>query len=69
MTNREWLATLTDEEFIEWLFNDSSWDWETMSSRKISPTFREVSSTNISSRGGMKIWLKEERKNETISNT
>lgn len=61
MTNREWLNSLTDKEFVEWLFNESSWDWEKMKSREISPTFREVHSANISSRGATEYWLKQER--------
>lgn len=61
MTNREWLETLTDEEFVEWLLNEHSLDWSTMKPRKVSPTLREVMVVATSSSWAIKEWLKEER--------
>lgn len=66
MTNREWLQSLTDDEFAEWLFDDSGyiWDYEKneMKPRKWVPTFRSLCREYRSSYHGVKDWLKEEHR-------
>ena len=47
MTNFEWLKTLTEEEFVDWLYND----W-----------LDRLQYLWSSSRGGLIVWLKGERK-------
>ena len=51
MTNFEWLKTLTEEEFVDWLYND----W-----------LDRLQYLWSSSRGGLIIWLKD-RKTENSS--
>ena len=47
MTNLEWLRTLSEEEFADWLYAD----W-----------LHHLQYRWSSSRGGLIIWLKEDRK-------
>lgn len=75
MTNREWLNTLTDEEFAEWCIVDHFYRFKRTeatleSGKKIivevaeQETLREIASSNISSIAGVLTWLKKERNND-----
>ena len=72
MTNREWLSTLTDEEFVEWALGDyvsvylysenNQIEWF-RPPQSYSPTLMEIVSNTTSAKIKLKEWLKEERKN------
>ena len=72
MTNREWLNTLTDQEFAEWCIIDHYYRFKQVEATLESTgekvmidvpeyeTLREISSNNTSSLGGVLSWLKKE---------
>ena len=71
MTNREWLNTLTDQEFAEWCIIDHYYRFKQVegtleNGEKVMidvpemNTLREIASTNTSSLGGVLAWLKKE---------
>ena len=72
MTNREWLHSLSDEELISWLLDDEMPYPENNAiddngvpyATCIQPTpkFITIKLGDISSRGRLKKWLKEERR-------
>ncbi len=72
MTNREWLNTLTDEEFAKWCIIDHFCRFKQIeatleSGEKViidvpeQETLREIASRNTSSLDGVLTWLKKER--------
>jgi len=61
MTNREWLESLTDEEFADWCINGPSFDYTTCKSVQPSPKLYEIAHRYNSSYLGLMQWLKEER--------
>lgn len=66
MTNREWLESLSDEEFVTWLTQDEelvpSEDGDTFISAQPSPRFRTLKFQWTSIAAGLTHWLTEERK-------
>lgn len=70
MTNREWLGTLSNEEFVEWVLNDYKTMWLYARGYKIewsrlpqsySPTVAEIVSSTTDAKITLKEWLNEER--------
>lgn len=71
MTNREWLATLSDEDFIFWMTEhrgcESDWNTETgiyeiVSVYPFYPTKYEICAFHTNSNTRLLEWFKEERK-------
>lgn len=71
MTNREWLSTLTDEEFVEWVMGDYMSAYFYTEDNQIewfrppqsySPTVVEIVSRTTNAKIRLKEWLNEERK-------
>ncbi len=60
MTNREWLSTLSDEDFAKWCFYPVSQDANGNYIQPF-PTLQTIAVSNTSSYGGLLGWLKEER--------
>ena len=61
MTNREWLESLTDEEFADWATHDDQWDVENNRPIGLSPHRKTIVESYSDSYGGILSWLKEER--------
>ena len=61
MTNREWLETLTDEEFADWATGCDNWDWENNKPLGLHPHRRNIESQYTSAYGGILLWLRQER--------
>lgn len=66
MTNREWLQTLTDEEFADWCINGPSFDFATNKPVQPSPKLLEIAHSYNSSFLGLQEWLKQERPKFTV---
>lgn len=72
MTNREWLNSLSNEEFYKWLFEDSGcyseYNQDTheyeYKFRSYYPTRYDIIGRFTDSHCGMLDWLNEERSNE-----
>lgn len=69
MTNREWLATLTNEEFVSWLCDDTLFttytDGNSVSYNRFHyPTRKGIALMFPDSRIGLLSWLEAERKGE-----
>ena len=71
MTNREWLSTLSDEEFYLWLYEKQSVYYkENPLTKKLeikplgnySPTLWEITSNSTQSQTTLLNWFKEKRK-------
>lgn len=66
MTNREWLNTLTDEEFTDWLINDEYANGEVidgiMQMTQPSPKLKTLKWSYTISYSGVLEWLGKERK-------
>ena len=63
MTNREWLNTLTDEEFADWATYEDTYFIENgvINIYGIYPHRRNIENMCTSSYGGILDWLKRER--------
>lgn len=67
MTNREWLATLTDEEFAEWATHGESINLDCLVDEELyickqpTPKLETIKYSDTSSYYGLLKWLKEER--------
>ena len=61
MTNREWLNSLTDEEFTSWMCDDEELDYEKNENYPPSPKWATIRGRYTSSKLGLLIWLKQER--------
>ena len=61
MTNREWLNTLSDEDFAKWCIEADKWDVNTGIFEHPFPRLESIKFSNISSIDGLLKWLKEER--------
>lgn len=68
MTNREWLATLTNEEFVAWLcdetFSTITDENKVIYNRNYYPTRKKIALAFTDSRGGLLAWLEAEREGE-----
>lgn len=61
MTNREWLETLTDEEFADWATGEDCYDPHTNKCIGLHPHRKNVGNQYTSSYGGILSWLKQKR--------
>ena len=67
MTNREWLNSLSDDEFIKWIYADETYTWNINTGEKVvfspgcSPCLNEVVRSYISATFRLKQWLEETR--------
>ena len=62
MTNREWLNTLSDEDFVSWLLDDERVkDYQTYEVMQPTPKLETLKRTATSSSWMVSKWLKEER--------
>ena len=61
MTNREWLATLTDDEFVDWCLGKDFIDFNTFLPIGLYPHLENITSSYTSSFYGLLEWLKQER--------
>jgi len=66
MTNREWLNSLTDEDFIKWLIDSETFDEKTYKCFEPSPKYDTLKWSWTSTALGLAEWLKEERKTKAI---
>ncbi len=72
MTNKEWLATLSEEDFANWLYSERTRTYDLEHNKMVvfapnySPCLQEVviGWTNYHQR--LVMWLKEERKEEVL---
>ena len=62
MTNREWLNTLNNEDFVKWCLDREVIDFKTFKSENPSPRLETIKYSYTSSRGGLLDWLGKERK-------
>lgn len=62
MTNREWINSLTDEEFASWICDGESFYPRTMVYEQPSPKWDTLKYGYTDAKGGLLIWLKQERK-------
>ena len=77
MTNREWLNSLSNEDFVEWLFgadafdiketNDKTYDVKVIG---LYPHFQNMIGNTIDAKLTISLWLEEERVkiNDTTTN-
>ena len=77
MTNREWLNSLSNEDFVEWLFeidkldlnktDDGKWDVKVIG---LYPHFQNMIGNTIDAKLTISLWLEEERVkiNDTTTN-
>lgn len=65
MTNREWLWTLTTEEFVTWLVCDEEYDRKAMKPKSPTPRLSTIKYANINVTAALKEWLEKERNVET----
>ena len=61
MTNREWLSTLTDEEFADWLTGEDTYNWRDNEFYGIYPHRRNIERQYASSYLGILDWLGKPR--------
>lgn len=62
-TNREWLSTLTDDEFVSWLLDgEEIKDYTTFEPLQPTPKLETLIREANSSRGNVTEWLKKEHK-------
>ena len=65
MTNREWLRTLSDEEFTKWCLHEEYGNFDFQKNTYIreqpSPRLETLKFTSTSSYNALLKWLKEER--------
>ena len=61
MTNREWLNSLSNEDFIKWCLDPEVVDFKTLKSENPSPRLESIKYRYTSSRHGLLDWLNEER--------
>ena len=59
MTNREWLNSLTDEEFADWATGEDCWNPSERKYEGLYPHRRTIESMYNSSYGGILAWLRE----------
>lgn len=61
MTNREWLESLTDEEFVAWLVFDEYINNNTMEPIPPTPKLYTLKYASTNTPEYLRKWLKEER--------
>ena len=61
MTNRKWLESLTDDEFVVWLLYDEWFNPETDKMKEPTPRLSSIKRMGINAQYSLKEWLKEER--------
>ena len=64
MTNREWLESLTNDEFVTWLLYDEWFNPETDKMVEPTPRLSSIKRMGINTEYSLKEWLKEERRTE-----
>lgn len=62
MTNREWLNSLTDEEFADWCCGQDVIDGRTFKPIGVYPKLNGIKFRHLDSLIGLREWLKEERR-------
>ena len=62
MRNREWLHTLTDDEFIVWLLYDEYFNPEMDKMAEPTPRLSTIKRMGINTEYSLKEWLNEERR-------
>lgn len=62
MTNREWLNSLSNEDFVTWLNRPIEWDSETEEYTEPHPRLEYLKRTDINFYASFWEWLKKERK-------
>ena len=67
MTNREYLETLSDEDFVKWLFDEGHYIFRGI--QNYDPTMRYISRLYNNSEYGLLQWLKQERQERSDSNS
>ena len=68
MTNREWLNTLSDEDFAKWCVSEEQTDYNTMEVYQPCPRLNTIKFWSTSSYDGLLKWLKEERQCQVEKN-
>lgn len=61
MTNREWLNSLSDDDFAVWCLEGDVFNYETTKCEPPTPRLYTIRISNTSSLYGLKEWLKQER--------
>ena len=61
MTNREWLNSLTDEEFASWVCDEEVYDLANNVYAHPAPKWNRLMYQYNDSKGGLLMWLKQER--------
>lgn len=61
MTNREWLNSLTDEEFAQWLLGTEIFDEKQYKNLEPTPKLKTLKYLSTESTAYIEEWLKKER--------
>ena len=62
MTNREWVNSLSNEDFVTWLIGAVEWDCEREEYREPHPRLEYLKRASTNFFSYFQEWLKEERK-------
>ena len=61
MTNREWLNSLSDDDFAVWCIEGEDFNYFTFRCEQPTPRLYTIKVSNTSSISGLKKWLKQVR--------
>jgi len=61
MTNRDWVNSLSDEDFVKWCLDRDFWDSEKSNLSDPHPRLETIKFSYTSSRYGLLDWLSKER--------
>ena len=61
MTNREWLNSLSDDDFAVWCIEGEEFNFQTTKCEQPTPRLYTIRVSYTSSLYGLKEWLKQER--------
>lgn len=62
MTNREWVNSLSNEDFVTWLVGPIEWDSKMEEYKEPHPRLEYLKRTNTNFFSSFQEWLKKERK-------
>lgn len=66
MTNREWLESLSDEDFTTWLLQPDEWDWRNRVNYEPTPRLETLKYASTQATTYIKEWLEKEHTKSLI---